>query len=69
MQAKLDIWFQYHKPTEDQLPKYEELRAAARAFAEVVVRLTPEGPDQMAAVRKIREAAMTANQSIACGRI
>ena len=66
-QLQLDNWFTYHRPTQDQLAKYEELRDAAKTFAETIVRLTPPGPDQDAAVRKIRESVMTGNAAIACG--
>jgi len=65
--ANLENWFTYHSPTQDQLPKYQAIREAGKAFAEVVVANTPPSADQTAAVRKIREAVMTANQSIACG--
>lgn len=61
----LDNIFKHHPPTVDQLPKYEELRAAAKTFAETVVRLTPPCADQTDAIRKIREATMTANAAIA----
>lgn len=64
--ANLENWFTYHSPTDDQLPKYKAIREAAKKFAEVVVENTPPCADQTAAVRKIREATMTANQSIAC---
>ena len=63
----LQNWFTYHSPTPDQLPKYLKIREAARAFAEVVVECTPPSADQSAAIRLIREAAMTANAAIACG--
>jgi hypothetical protein len=65
--ADLDNWFTYHAPSPDQLPKYQAIRDAARAFADVIVANTPASADQTAAVRKIREAAMTANAAIACG--
>ena len=61
----LDHIFRYHAPTEAQVPKYNELRAAAHKFAEVIVRRVPPGADQAAAVRKVREAVMTANAGIA----
>jgi hypothetical protein len=64
--ANLENWFTYHSPTPEQLPKYLAIREAAKHFAEVVVENTPSSADQTAAVRKIREATMTANQSIAC---
>jgi hypothetical protein len=66
-QEQLDNWFQYHKPTEGQPAAYEELRAAGKTFAEVIVRLCPPSADQTAAIRKVREAVFTANAAIACG--
>jgi len=66
-EAQLQNWFTYHTPTADQLPKCQAIREAGLAFARVLVENTPASADQTAAVRKIREAVMTANQSIACG--
>lgn len=63
----LDHIFKYHAPTPEQLPKYEELRAAAKTFAETIVRLTPPGADQSAALRLVREATFTSNSAIALG--
>lgn len=63
----LDHIFKHHPPTPEQLPKYTELREAAKAFAAKVVELTPPSADQSAAIRHIREAVMTANASIALG--
>ena len=60
--------FRYHPPLPGQAQKYERLRAAALAFAEVVVAETPPSADQSAALRKIRESVMTANAAIACHR-
>lgn len=62
----LENWFSYHPPLPHQREKYEALRDGARTFAELVVGLTPASADQAAAVRKIREAVMTANAAIAC---
>ena len=62
----LENWFTYHSPTAEQLPKYQAIREAGKALARVIVDNTPSSPDQTAAVRKVREAIMTANQSIAC---
>jgi hypothetical protein len=58
-------FFVYHQPTEKQIPRYEAIRAAANEFAEVIIVNTPEGADQTAAIRKVREAVMTANAAIA----
>ncbi|MGC2325463.1 MAG: hypothetical protein WA604_02030 [Candidatus Sulfotelmatobacter sp.] len=65
-QEQLDNWFTYHSPTAEQLPKYLAIREAGKKFAEALVENCPEGADTTAAVRKVREAVMTANQSIAC---
>lgn len=59
--------FTYHPPGSEDAEKYLKIREAAHFFAEVVLRVTPDGPDQSAALRKIREAVMTANASIALG--
>lgn len=59
-------WFTYHPPVGDQIQRYAMLRDAARDFAQVVIALTTPSADQTAAVRKIREAVMTANAAIAC---
>lgn len=64
----LDNWFTYHAPQPGQPEQYERIRAAARQFAQVIVEETPAGPDQSAAVRKVREAVYTANAGIACDR-
>jgi hypothetical protein len=57
--------FSYHAPKEGQAMKYETLRSAALEFAKEIVALTPAGADQTAAIRKVREAVMTANAAIA----
>lgn len=62
---KLDDLFSYHAPEGDQPAKYEAIRAAAKAFAAVLVKNTPQSADQTAAMRKLRECIMTANASIA----
>lgn len=59
--------FRYQAPTDpEKVHRYQEIRRAAETFARRVARLTPPGPDQSAAIRKIREAMMTANAAIAC---
>lgn len=64
--AMLENWFTYHAPTPDLLPKYEAIRNAGMNLAEIIVDNTPSSADQTAAIRKVREAIMTANASIAC---
>lgn len=61
----LDDVFRYHPPTADQARRYEALRASARDLARLILDLTPSCSDQYVAIRKVREAVMTANAAIA----
>ena len=65
---QLQNWFTHHPPTDQRtIESYESIRAAGLAFATVIRDLTPPSADQTAAVRKVREAVMTANAALACG--
>ena len=64
--AQLDNWFTYHPPSPDQTKQYVMIRDAARNFAGTILHNTPPSADQTTAIRKIREAVMTANAAIAC---
>ena len=66
-QEQLNNWFSYHPPIDDQAQRYEQIRAAGKAFAEKLVELCPPSADRTVAIRKIREAVYSANASIACG--
>lgn len=66
---ELDNLFSHHPPKGNQVERYNDIREAGRLFAQVVVDSTPPGPDQSVAIRKIREAVMTANAAIACGEV
>jgi hypothetical protein len=57
--------FTYHAPTEVQAVHYRDIRNAAKTLVRVIDSLCPPGPDRTTAVRKVREAVMTANASIA----
>jgi hypothetical protein len=57
--------FTYHPPRPDQVPRYEEIRTAAQAFAVIVNGLTPDSLEKATAIGKIQEAVMWANASIA----
>lgn len=63
----LEHLFTYHSPRPDQVERYARLRASALQFAHVVRDMTPPGPDQSTAIRKLRECVMTANAAIALG--
>ena len=64
--AQLENWFTYHSPKPEQLPKFEAIRNAGMNLAEIILENTLPSADQTAAIRKVREAVMTANASIAC---
>lgn len=64
--ADLDNWFTYHAPKLFQPERYAAIREAGRAMAQVIVNNTKPSADQTAAIRKLREVVMTANQAIAC---
>lgn len=66
-QDNLNNWFTYHSPNPGQQKAYLAIREKAKELAEVIVDNTPASADQTAAIRKLREAVMTANQCIACG--
>lgn len=61
---EIDHLFTYHDD-KNKVPRYVAVREAAKTFAKILIRATPPGPDQSAAVRLLRECVMTANASIA----
>lgn len=62
----LENWFTYHAPNADDKDKYVKIRAAGYALALMIFENTPECADRSSAIRKVREAVMTANAAIAC---
>lgn len=62
----IDDVFEYHPPADDSVcAKYKAIRAAAKDFALVIFDNCPACADRTDAIRKVREAVMTANASIA----
>ena len=57
--------FRYHAPSGDDPAKYEAIRTAGKALAYAIAENTPKCADQTAAIRKVREAVMTANAAVA----
>lgn len=57
--------FTYHSPRPGQEEKYAAIRAAAKNFAMIILVTCPQCADRTDAIRKVREAVMTANASIA----
>lgn len=63
----LENLFAYRTPTDGQLDSYGAIRIQGLRLARVIEVMCPPGPDATAAIRKVREAVMTANASIATG--
>lgn len=66
MKRDIETWFTYHPPTAEDQVKYNAINSAAKHLAEVIADCCPMCADAMDAVRKVREARMTANAAIAC---
>ena len=64
---QLQEMFAYHTPRPEQIPQYEAIRAGGLGLARLIMENTPACADQTAAIRKLREAIMTANAAIALG--
>lgn len=65
MQFDLDHIFCYHAPEGDDLERYQKIREAGKAFAEVILANTPECEDQTCAINMIRDTVMVSNASVA----
>lgn len=59
-------WFSNHPMDTEQAEKVDRVQKAAAAFAQVITNAAPNCADRTAALRKVREASMTANAAIAC---
>jgi hypothetical protein len=57
--------FTYHAATPRQEEDYRAIRGGALSLARIIDRCCAPGPDRTTAIRKLREAVMTANASIA----
>lgn len=56
--------YDYLKPTDAQVEKMARVRAAAKAYGELLEAELPEGPDKTFIIRSHRSNAMWANVSI-----
>lgn len=56
--------FEYLKPTEAQIEKMAKLRAAAKAYADVLDAELPDGPDKTFVLRAHRSNAMWVNVAV-----
>lgn len=58
-------WFNYHAPDDVQTSHFEKIRQACTITARVILEETPVCADQQAALRKLKDAMMTANSAVA----
>ena len=56
--------YEYLKPTEDQLARMTRVRAAAKAYSDILDAELPDGPDKTFVLRAHRSNAMWANVAI-----
>ena len=56
--------FEYLKPTDEQIKTMNEVRQAAKVYAEALDKWLPEGPDKTFILRNHRSNAMWANVAI-----
>ena len=62
--AYLEYLFTFHDDP-NNTPHFVEIREAALQFAKVLIRHCPSSADRTFAIRKVREAVMTANAAVA----
>lgn len=61
----LEDVFTYHPADANDVERYQAIRTAGKILARTILEATPKCADQQAAIRKVREAVMTANAAIA----
>lgn len=61
----IEVLFTYHAPEGKQFRQYDNIRKAAKEFANIILDNTDTSPDQSTAIRKLRGCVMTANASVA----
>ena len=64
LDAKVDEVVRYHAPRDLQVENITKVREATAALIKAIVRNAPDVPDRRVAIRKAREAMMTANAAI-----
>ncbi len=64
-QEEIEQIFSYHPPNEKQRETYEQINLAFIKCAEEVAALMPDGPSKTAAIRKMADARMACNASVA----
>lgn len=62
---ELNKRFIYHPPNEDQVTRYEVLRAEAMRYASHIMNFCPDSRERALALTKLEEAVMWSNAAIA----
>ncbi len=65
MMAELDILFDVHKPVDEQLVVFAQVRARAKSFAAELLRVVPHSIERNAAMRCLQETVFWANAATA----
>lgn len=66
-EAKIDRWFSRINPRrKDHDDAYEAIRDAARQLSLTILKNSPPCADQSDAIKKVREARLTAYEAIRC---
>lgn len=63
-ETDIEELFTYHAPKPGQPERYQAIRMAAKNLGHTIIANTKPGADQVAAIRALRIAVMTANASI-----
>lgn len=61
----LEKVYTYHPPKEGQQERYVAIRDAAKAFASIILRDTPQSREQSLALTNLEQSVMWANAAIA----
>ena len=56
--------FSHHSATPEKLASYEAIHAAAKQFAQVILKSVPDSPDRDSVLHLLREASMLACSAI-----
>lgn len=62
---RLENEFTYHKPNDSQVPRYEQIRAGAKSYAELLMTLCPPSRELSLALTALEDCVMRANRAIA----
>jgi hypothetical protein len=65
MKYDIDRNLKYHAPDKYQVPRYDILREAARAYADLILKNCPDSRERSLALTNLEQSVMWANAAIA----